>query len=895
MRYLFVIATIVFCSLLPARGQRLFAKVDPTSVAPDLRFDVNDLPLVRKIKENDLNFSPNVLFAPDGSKAFVSYPGSDKVVAFDPRTGAVLALIQVGTNPTLISLAPDGKKIAVPSLFFADNLPQSGSSQGKLIGSISVIDIDTLSVTTVSLNNVFLSFANNVVFSADGKTGFVASSGTDEILRFDVETVSEISPRLKLNGGSRPSAITMAADSSFFAVVLVGSPFLDAQAVPDSIEIIDTASFSIRRTIIPSTDEGQRAHDFVALNAVSLSPDGKTGLIGDQENSSSQAIPAAGRDHAILFDVETGEVIETLFSGGVSTLSFLTPDQKSFVVMGQLQLGLVSLEEQTLTLFTPIVSNFNLTTRPAFLGDGRMFVAAPLDDQLLLLDLESGVFRRSVDVGGPVELQEGEATFTVSSAPLDLAFSPDETILTAVNFNANTVDLFQLTTRFFIPHLLSDETWFTGLAVTNNSASEAEIILKGIDTLGSAFQDDAETESVEFVNPVTIRLGAGKQTAFTAQGLLEASSSFQGWFESDTDVAEVSSFFMSGDRLTRRLDGALAVLAPDPLVILPEVHVSDGFRTEISVANPNFNLANIKIEVFSHEGTKLDERERVLTNGQILTNFLRDSDPNDELEDGFFPNDLFQDFVNGYVKVTSPEGIIALERYFDSQRLAVLNGIVPSLDTTLYLPQVAAFAGSETFLNLVHAGTEKATVNLALKSNQGTDLAVPVVLEVEEGQAVRTSIVPLFGLADPGSAVGGWVLINSDRPGLVVDAEIRTFQGKAMTTIPAQGKLLKRFVFSHVAEALGLSTGVALINPGGAVADVQVEVFDRQGSLVASRQFSLAPGNRETDLLERWFVNFPPLSGGYIKVSSTEGILGLELFFADNEELMSAVPAQEMP
>lgn len=901
MSYLLIIAATIFCSLLPAWGQRLFAKVDPASIEPNLKFDINDLPLVSKAREDDLNFSPNVVFAPDTSKAFVSYPGSDKIVVFDPKTGAILSLIEVGTNPTLITLTPDGKNIAVPSIFFADNVPQAGSEQGKLLGSISIIDIATLEVRTLTLDKVFFSFVNNIVFSADSKTGFIASSGTDEIVRFDVETAAELPSRLKVKEGGRPSAITMAADFSFFAVVLVGSPFLDKQAVPDSIEIIDTASFSIKKTIVLNVPPGQLAHDFFGVNRVALSLDGKVGLIADREISLRVPVSGSIGDHALLFDVEKGEIITLFLAVGAPSSSYLTPDGKTFVVIGRTALALINLEDQTMSILHPIVSRFNLTTRPAFSQDSsQLFVAAPIDDQILTLDLQNNIFRRAVNVGGLVEFESGGTTFLVSSAPLDLAFSPDEKVLTAVNFNANTVDLLRLTKRFFVPHLLSNSEWFTGVAVTNNSPSESEIIFHGIDRIGRPFQDDPETpEVVEFVNPVTVKLAAGKQTAFTARGLFPGSSTLEGWLDSDSSESQVSGFFVTGDRNVKRLDGALIALAPASSAVLPEARVTDGFRTEISIANPNFGLANVNISLFGRDGTKLGERDRPVSTGHVLTTFLRDRDPDDEESDGLFLEPVFEGFVNGYVTITSPERVITFERYFDGERLAALNGIVVAgpnseLHTTLYLAQVVAFAGAETFLNLIHTGAEEATVTLTLKGDQGTDLAGPVILEMGPGHAVRTSIVPLFGLIDPGGAVAGWVLVESDEPSLVGDAEIQIFSGKAMTTIPAQGKLLQQFVFSHVAEDLGLSTGVALLNPGSVAATVQVEVFDPEGTLVASLQLLLEPGEREVKLLKEWFVDFPQLSGGYIKVSSTQGIVGLELFFADNQELMAAVPAQEL-
>ena len=226
-----LLVIVVICwSICPAvLGQRLHRRVDPSSLEEGLTFDTNTIPLTDNGGGplQDLNFSPNVVFSPDSRKAFVSYPGSNKVLLFDPLEGKPLEptpLIEVPDNPALITLTPDGKRIAVVSLFLKDNLPQSGENfLGKNLGAISIIDIETLAVQTLNLTEVFFSFANNIVFSADSKIGFVASSRTDQIPRFDVESATEITPRLEMIEGTRPSSITMSPDFSFFVVVLVGS------------------------------------------------------------------------------------------------------------------------------------------------------------------------------------------------------------------------------------------------------------------------------------------------------------------------------------------------------------------------------------------------------------------------------------------------------------------------------------------------------------------------------------------------------------------------------------------------------------------------------------------------------------------------------------------------
>ncbi len=895
-------------------AQRVFLTVDPTSIDENLKFDVNLVPLFSTGQE-DINFPPNIVFASDSSKAFVSYSASNKVMVFSPKTGEILDFIEVGANPCLITLTPDERSLAVVSLLLEDNSPQGGDFLGKQLGEVFIIDIETLEIERIPFTKVIFSFPNNVVFSEDGKIGFVASSGTDEILRFDIENGTEITPRLKMPGGTRPSSITMAHNRNFFAVVLVGSSNLETRQIPDSIAFIDTESFVVNNRIPTEVDPGETPHDFRAANTVAFSQDDKFALIADNEHSSASPQPGTFLDHLLVIDVEKGD-IQLADVAGVPGVSVLTPQGDSFVVVSELAVSLIQLQtneecpecedplQVSVSSFRPSRSDFHPFSRPAFSQDGSlMFIASPTWDVLNALNLETGEVSHFVEVGGELKRDLQGTEVTLSSAPLDLAMSPDGEVLTALNFNAGTIDLLNETQRFFIPLLLSTPEWFTGVAITNNAPGEAEIILDSFNRAGIQFQDDQITEDiVEFISPEPIWLEARQQSVFTAAELLKPAptKTIGGWLELDSSQFQIGGVFLTGDVGLKRLDGAPAVFEKSSRVILPEVRVTDGFNTEINVLNPNLNSNLVTITLFNHLGEKLEKMtpdHRIVSRG-IFSRLLRDPDPEDEIDEGVFSEDAFTDFVNGYVVITSDTSIVACERYFDSERLAVLSAFSVSDQivngaTSLYVGQVATFGGMETFLNLIHSGSEEeSTVRLTLKDSEGGDLAAPVTLALEPGRAVRDSIANLFNLSDSGTTLSGWISIEADQSGIVGDAEIQAFSGKAMTTIPVHGTLLRNFFFPYIAHSSGWSTGIALLNPGIQVATVRLEVWKPNGELVATRVISVSPGEREVKLLSEFFADLPELLAGYLVVSSDQAILGLELLFSNNLELMSAVAGQ---
>lgn len=906
---------VLLSSMVPAWGQRVFFKAKLPQDPPGLKFDTNNVPVADFVSEInassarqngrtvDINFAPNIIMLPDGQRAFISFPGSDKVGVFHPKTGEFVNFVTVGKNPASLQLSPDGKRIAVISLFLKENLPQPGGEfQGQRIGSISVIDVDTLEVRTLNLKEVFFSFANNVVFSQDGKTGFVASSLTDEILRFDVDSMTEITPRLKMTAGSRPSSLSMAPNFRFFTVVTVGSTNLDKLKNPDAVVVIDPASFSVVRTIVPETNKPDTLiHDFTAPNTVAISPDSKYGLVTDVQNSLLGLIPELSTDRAFLIDFEQGKVVKTLNVGGVASGSYVAPDGR-FLVMSALEVAFIDprvpLEDMTAKRIVPQRSDFRPYSRPAFSKDGKfMFVGAPLEDVILVVELATGAVTRFFEVGGEVEREDG---VKLSSAPLELAMTPDGEVLVSVNFNANTLDLIRGTERFFVPRIVSSSEFFTGVAVTNLDEAAAELIVMGRNTGGVPFADLQDTEVVEFVNPRTLSIPPRSQLAQTVGEILQAAEGqvVDGWLDLDTDRRPVTSFFMIGDHVLKRLDGGTALARAGRQVVLPEVRVTQGMSTELTVVNPFLSATTAKITLFNQEGTQVGELSRTIPGNAMTVGFVRDPNPDDGNDVGLFPESAFENFESGYLVVSSEEGVIAFERYWDSERLSVLNGVRMVPDEQLpgpqFVPQVALFEGSETFLNLVNMSSEKAAVTLQFRGNGGQSLAPPVTVEVEGKKVLRKSVAELFGLTSSGQTVSGWIQIDSDRTELIGDAELQVFSGRGMTSIPLQRRLSREIVFSHVAQGRGLSTGLAALNPGGTAANVTLEVFRPNGELVASRTLVLGAEQRDIRLLSEHFPGLPTLLGGYVRITSDQPIIALELFFADNLELISAVPGQRV-
>ncbi len=919
-----LLAAALFLSIGPLYGQRVYEHVNLADVDDTLHFDTNLLPVVSGNLEisktgssstTDLNFAPNLVFAPDSTRAFISISGSDKVMVFNPVSGEILDFITVGDNPNQLFLAPDGKTIVVTCLLLRRNIPEPPNFIGENVARIALIDMDTNEVRTVDLADTFLSFANNIVFSPDGKIGYVASAGTDQLIRFSLETAEEIAPRVQFVQGTRPQWLAMAPDGSFIAISLVGSYYLDKVATPDSIAVVDRESFTLTKKYAPETGAatGEPYQDFSASTSMIISPDGRYLAITDQLISSTSQVPELATDRLWVLDLETEEFAR-YWVGGAATGVYWTP-KNEFLVICSLELYFINPETGESRKFTPLRSEFRPRSKPAFSADGVwMYLATPISDELISYNLETNEVPRYTQMGGAVERADG--TF-VSSAPLQIGFTPNGQTLVVADFNANALEFVESSTQFSIQRVLSDNTWFTGVAITNPEPDDASVVITGFSNSGGQFQDDTATEDVvEYVNPREVAIPAETQFAETADEILQsaAGGDIEGWFDVDSDVAGLKSFFLTGDRLLTRLDGAVASPGTSQKVVIPEIQVLDGRQTELVLLNKNRQTMTATITLYGPDGVAIDSTNRQMASRTVFVTWARDTNPDDTVVDGLFSEADFEDFVDGYIVVTSDTGIIAYERVVEAERMSAVNG-QPVSDrdpqpTQFYIPQVTLFQGTDTILKLVNSNPkapeddgegdpelptpeqQRLQVTLTFRGNDGQELSAPLAITLEGGESVRQSVADLFGLTDEGAVQSGWISVEADKPGLAGSAELQVFSGKAMSTVPLQSVASDRLIFSHVADGLGLSTGLSLINPGTAEATATIEVVRKDGTPNDSVSVVIPAGARAVGLLSELLPNLSDQLGGFVRVTSDSPLVGLELFFADNLEYMAAVAAQ---
>ena len=860
------VAGLIFVSVF---AERVFNTFDPSldslTQPLNLKFDTNSV-----VADNF--FSPRLLFSADGSRCFVNFPGSDSVLVFDPATMAAIATLPVGRNPALLAMTPDQRTIVVANVHLADKIPVN-----KQIGSLSFIDIQTLSVQTVSLTKVDLSLGSNIVFTPDGSTGYVASTGTDEIVRFRVQERAEVPPRLKLPGGSRPVGLTMAHNGSFFTVINVADQ--QFSTIDDSISIVNTGTFQVRTTILP-----KEAHDFVGTHNIALTQDDRKGIIGDHAGGGAEL------DVAYIFDTGSGEILKRVALGTETNFTAVTPDNSRFVVVDLFGVSVLSTDTyEVLADLRPVLAGFSRAANVAFTADSSTaYVASVAEDLVYGIDLRT--------YGMPVTVAVGKDPATVADGPLVVTLSPDEKRLTVLNFGSNTIDFVGKTFAFAIPRFYSTGLRLTGIILDNVGTEPANVRLTARSGFGTPLTDSPVTTGrVELINPGVVDLAPGQQVGDTSTAFFLNDLSLDpidGWISGDSTQRDVIGSFEIGDYSGRKLNGA-NFNRPALSFTFPVVRQNDEFSTELVVANPNANDASVTVDLFDSAGTKLASAPLGVSGDGFISRKLKS-------DDVAAVADLFTQAVGlegGYMALTSTIPVHALTIYESATGLSVLPGIErTAVDVAageqLVAPEVRLQGGFRTVVSLVNSTGQDAYILLNLFGNDGRALAAPQPVSLANTQAVAFDLAELFGLT--GSVpLSGWLQVASTSAGIAASADIFAFDGLAISSYPLVVNSGTDFHFAHLAPDGGYSTTLALVNPGPGTALVAVDVYGNGSEPVASRQFTLEPGGRVSGLLDA--IAGPSAGAGVrIRVRSTIPLAGLEFFGNPDLETLSVVLPQSL-
>jgi YVTN family beta-propeller protein len=192
----------------------------------------------------------HVAITPDGTRAYVTNAGSNKVSVINTKAHAVTGTVSVGRNPLDVALTPDGTKAYVAN---------AGSN------SVSVINTGTNAlVATVAVGAHPLKIA----ITPNGANTYVADAGANSVTVIKTATNTVVN---NLRVGANPVDVSISPNGTRAYVTNAGSK---------SVSVIDTAA----KTVVATVGVG-----FIPVH-VSVSPDGAHAYVTNAGSNSVSVI-----------------------------------------------------------------------------------------------------------------------------------------------------------------------------------------------------------------------------------------------------------------------------------------------------------------------------------------------------------------------------------------------------------------------------------------------------------------------------------------------------------------------------------------------------------------------------------------------------------------------------
>ncbi|MDR0310344.1 MAG: hypothetical protein LBJ21_02040 [Acidobacteriota bacterium] len=563
------------------------------------------------------NIAGNIYFhatpEPDSkTTGFVAYTGSGTVLAFNPEAekGGDLKRIVTGGRP--IHITP----ILIDP---ATNLPRRLAVVSALDNKIFIIDpaLSELAGTYEFPNAVF-GFGSRIELSPDGQTGYISSSGTGEVIKFNVATGQESG---RLSGLRVPAQITITSDGKTLMVV---------DAVTNTVKGVDADKMTLKYTFAPQ--DRYYAALFSIHNKVVLNDKEDMALI------TSQDVVLQEYSAAFLFDPATGEWI--LYEDkdgeertGIYLVGFqpgwtmLLPNKEWWLTLSQNNITLISTIDPRLESDSDDDDDEDTTKNYAIIGspmgstnviltpDGRYaFFASATNDQILHMDLETGAIVGAYALGDDPNLSPDQ--------PIAVALTPDAGILAAASYVSNEISLFVDSYLYRQTRYVSQQDGFTGISIVNVYDDEVIVQITARTNSGGIHTYYEDNENIS--KQKTLILGSNAQVSIDISELLEFDNDVEntGYLTIDsqrpvivgyTAVGKIQSSFLTAH--IRSMENVAFFAAGDVPrdMILPEVPEADGATSEVSLVNPSYTSADYTVIHYAPDGTKRAEQEKTLS------------------------------------------------------------------------------------------------------------------------------------------------------------------------------------------------------------------------------------------------------------------------------------------
>jgi len=525
-----------------------------------LTFDVN-------FQSTTDNISPNIVFSSDSSTGYVPYTGSGTVLVFSTKTGAELKRIQTGGKPASITPLPNAGALAVVS---------------ALDDKIFIIDVNSLSLRETYTFAATFGFGSILTLSPDGNTGYISSTGTGEVIKFNVSNGQESG---RLTGLKAPAQVAVTRNGNTLIVVDTGA---------NEVVFADASSMTAKFKTAPLTDYPNAS--FTIFNNPVLNNDDSLVAVGSRDVSSF-----AGT--MFIIKTDNGAIASALLVGASPGNTVLTQGGSFWVVLSDGNISVIpTWDPNHFSTYAAVEGNPLGSANVVISPDIRYaFYTSSTGDRVYQHDLANGAVVGSFLTGDDPDINSDEAS--------SVAFTPDYRVLAVLNFGSNDLDLLIDSTVLRQTKFISQQEKFTGISVVNLSGVPANVTFTAIGNGGSNFAPEG------IVNPATVQLPVNAQLSMDVSRIfnLDTDGINFGYVLMMSDQPGIVGFSSTGQIRSDFLSSYLSNLQGVPLYpgydaglhdwIIPENPEASGAATELNFVNPNYNSAFYDVIHYSSDGT----------------------------------------------------------------------------------------------------------------------------------------------------------------------------------------------------------------------------------------------------------------------------------------------------
>jgi hypothetical protein len=535
------------------------------------------------------NIAPNIVISSDSQLGYVPYAGSGLVLVFSPITGEVIDRIVTGGKPAWITPFANGQKLAVVSVL--DN-------------KVFIIDTNTRSLqATYSFTGTF-GFGSRLELSPDGNTGYISSTATGEVLKFNIATGNELG---RLRNLQSPAQITVTRD---------GSTLLIVDTVANNVTIADSSSMTVKNRMDPLPKYSIAS--FTIFSRAVLNADESIAIITSQDSNETVALSGA-----FVFDSSTGELVDNgndnsgIYAvGTLPNYTLLMPDGKNWLVLSRNYLSLVptvhSGDNSGIT--EPVVTHYSLATGTP-MGSANIVLSTDARYAFYTSASTDRVFQHDVQTGGVVgSYAVGDNPNLSIDQASSLAATPDGKTLVVLNLASNELDLLTDNTIFRQTKYISQQDRFTGVSIVNLSASSVDVKITAMTDAGATYDDGSDV----IVNPAVVPLAPNAQKSVDVSELfnLNNDKANAGYLIIESEHPVIVGNSATGQIQSSFLSSFIRNMEEMPFYsgiqnqlhnwILPEIPQTSTSSSELNFVNPNYNASTYTVTHFGTDGTELE-------------------------------------------------------------------------------------------------------------------------------------------------------------------------------------------------------------------------------------------------------------------------------------------------